>query len=530
MEGLSTAAIKRHEAAQELLRRRRARRSLVDFSQAVEIPGAPVSDDPDEWIFKPVESLVAKHHRVMMGAIQNCIETPYGRLMLFLPPGSAKTTYTSVLAPAWAMGNFPGFKVVSTSYAAVPALRSSRRMRQLVQSPAYRAIFNTSLLAGSTAVDEWTLTNDSSILSAGILGGITSSRADLGIIDDPVAGRQEADSATTRRNTRVAYEDDFLTRLKPEASVILMMTRWHLDDLAGSILPEDYDGRSGPVECRDGNTWMVLNIPAKAERSDDPLGRKIGEYLWPEWFGPKHWAIYEGNARTWASLYQQRPTLGSGGKFTRDMFTRYHKTPAGLSFGLASDFAVTKKTLDNHPDYTEHIVFGIDADGDIWLDAGWSGQDSEDVTIDAALDFVDSHKPGDWLMEAGVIKNALSGSINRAMRKREKYMAITNLTTSGDKVAMSASFRALAAAGKVHVKASPWGDALIAQLCDFPFGRYDDKVDACGLIGRHIDNLAEPERDEPVKKSKKRPKPAWVLQAEREDEEAAERRKRYYGQ
>ena len=94
--------------------------------------------------------------------------------------------------------------------------------------------------AGSSSVSEWDLSNDSGLLAAGILGAVTSARADLLIIDDPVAGREEADSETMRRKTRQAYDDDLMTRLKPRASVIIIQTRWHEDDLAGGILPEKY--------------------------------------------------------------------------------------------------------------------------------------------------------------------------------------------------------------------------------------------------------------------------------------------------
>ena len=99
----SSPRITPQQAAQELLRRRRARESLAAFSQAITIPGAPVSDDPAEWLFKPIETSVAKHHMLMLEEIQRCIEADGGRLMIFAPPGSAKSSYASVVTPPWAM-------------------------------------------------------------------------------------------------------------------------------------------------------------------------------------------------------------------------------------------------------------------------------------------------------------------------------------------------------------------------------------------------------------------------------------------
>ena len=225
------------EAALEMQRRRRAMDGLLGYAQAITIPGAPSAEDADGWLFRPVESGLAAHHRVMLRAIEKCLNLPYGRLMLFFPPGAAKSTYAAVVAPTWKMGRDANTFVLMTSYAATPIIRHSKRARQLCASVEYQSIWNCRLREGERAADEWELSNGSHLFAAGLLGGITSSRCDVGIIDDPVGGRQEADSSAIRQATRSAYEDDFLTRLKPKASVILIATRWHPEDLAGSILP-----------------------------------------------------------------------------------------------------------------------------------------------------------------------------------------------------------------------------------------------------------------------------------------------------
>jgi predicted phage terminase large subunit-like protein len=475
---------------------------LVDFSQSIIIPGAPMSDDPEEWLFKPIESAVAKHHIVMMQAIERCVRGDYGRLMIFAPPGSAKSSYVSVVAPIWAMGAFPGKRVLMTSYASTPIIRHSKRARQIAASDEYQGLWDNtvSLVDGSKAADEFELTNGSSLFACGLLGGITSVRADLGIIDDPVAGREEAESETFRLKTLAAYEDDFLTRLKPRASVILIQTRWHQDDLAGSILPEDYDGRSGPVLCRDGQVWEILNIQAKCERADDPIGREVGDLLWPEWFSAKHWAIYEKNPRTWASLYQQRPAPAEGIYFKRADFKRYDTLPNNLRFYECSDFAVTdpnksaaaKKVRASHTvDFTEHGVFGIDHNLNIYIAAWWRKQADTHVTIDAGLDLAAVHKPALWFGEAGVIENAIGPSLRQRMRKRKIFVARQLLPSIHDKIARASGFMGRVSAGTVYLpKGEQWAEDLIDQLCNFPAGRFDDGVDVCGLMGRGLDFIA----------------------------------------
>lgn len=537
---MADGAISPQAAARELLRRQRARQSLVEYSQAITIPGAPVSESPDEWLFKPIETTVAKHHIVTMEAIERCIRTDYGRLIICEPPGSAKSTYGSVVAPTWAMGAFPGLRVLMTSYAGTPIIRASKKARQIVASPEYSSIWeqDTRLVGGSTAADEWELTNGSGMYVAGLLGGITSSRCDLGIIDDPVAGREEAESETVRAKTRAAYDDDFLTRLKPKASIILILTRWHQDDLAGSILPEDYDGRSGPVTCRDGQVWEVLSIPAQCERTDDPLGREIGEYLWPEWFSERHWKMFQANARTWSSLYQQRPAPAEGIHFKKADFLRFTRPPERelLKVYMASDFAAKEKVKakagekGNNPDFTEHGIFGIDDAGDIWVLDWWSGQKTTDKSAEAACSLIKVWKPILWFGESGVIEAAIGPEVRRTMRRKRSYAARHLLPSIADKLARSQGFLGRVSAGTVHVREGAWGDALVEQLVSFPAGRYDDKVDCCSLIGRALDLLMdgkgpdpEPE-DEPIQPFTRR----HIESLDRETAREEARRKRYY--
>lgn len=542
------------EAATELLRRRRARESLIDYALAIEIPGAPVSEDPDEWMFHPIETAMAAHHRLFLREIQSCIEKPYGRLMILAPPGSAKSTYTSVVAPTWAMGKIPGFKVVNTSYAQQPAFRSAKRCQQIVRSAEYQSIWEmptstsdvrrVTPVKGESGIEEWTLSNGSTMLSAGLLGGITSSRADLGIIDDPVAGREEAESPQIRRKTRAAYDDDFLTRLKPKASIILMNTRWQEEDLSGSILPEEWDGESGDILCRDGQVWRVICLPAEADRHDDPLGRKIGEMLWPEWFDERHWAIYRKNLRTWTALYQQKPAPDSGGLFAKEDFKRYSKTPEGLTYILSSDYAVTEEDIvkKERPAKTAHVIAGIDHMGELYLDACENHAEDIDKSIERAIHLILRYKPISQLIERGTILNATKGAINREMRDsktkygKNAFAAIEPMDSSQDKVAKAATFRARAKMGMVWVKNGSEGDELIAALCGFPWGYYKDIPDACGQIGRYIDEVYTQKpgkadtREQIARRGNVKPMTDQMLEAiVRDEEEEARRRREFMG-
>jgi hypothetical protein len=331
-------------AAQEYLRRKRARASLLEYSQAIDVPGVPLIDTPDEEdpatgklinrfedkpvSYAPVEGRIAIHHRVMMQAIQQCIETPRGRLILMAPPGSAKSTYVSVVGASWAMGRKPNTQVILGSYATGIAAKQSRKVRSIVRGPRYSALWEgrPTLAEDQRAIDDWSLSNGSSMMAAGMLAGITGNRCDLLLLDDPVANREQADSATIREKIYSEYIDTAMTRAKPWMSTIIVMTRWSEEDLVGMILPENYEGESGVIQGRDGQHWNVVCIPAEAERADDVLGRKPGDFLWPEWYPRSHWSMWRDNpraARTWNALFQQRPAPFTGIHFSREMFKRF---------------------------------------------------------------------------------------------------------------------------------------------------------------------------------------------------------------
>lgn len=542
----------------EMLRRKRARDSLVGFSKSIIVPGSPakgyVEDDPETWVFEPIETDVALHHALTMTAFEECVRTPFGRLMIFEPPGSAKSTYASAVGPAWAMGRFPGLQVLAASYADRPIERHSKRCRQICRSREYANIWTepTTILTGSNAANDWELTNGSRFYCGGLLSSITSTRCDLGIIDDPVKNRQDADSETIRRTTKQEYQDTFMTRMKPAASIVLIQTRWHLDDLAGSILPEDYDGRSGWIDCRDGQRWFVLNIPARAVRKDDPLGRKPGEYLWPEWFTPRHWQLYEPdpkkpdgpNPRTWSALYQQDPQPGDGGIFT-DNFHRFNlidmpsglddrgRTETDLVYFATGDWAVTDEMMAEDPDYTVLGLWMLDTVGDLWLYGGWYGRQDltgsltewhRMVTTPIAPGAEDGVR--DWIAEAGVIRRAMEPILRKMQQETEEYAAFTWLPSVKDKIANSTSFRARCQSGKIHIINGPFGDFVVKQLTQFPLGRHDDAVDMCGLAGRIVDKRYNPEKPTPDQK-RKAIKAGTVQHLEWNDTEDDEEQRRY---
>jgi predicted phage terminase large subunit-like protein len=485
------------------------RDSLAGFAQSIQIPGSAVGGDDSE-LFEPVGTGMALHHNVLCNAIQTCIETDYGRLIIMLPPGSAKSTYASSIAPAWAMGKWPGLQTILVSYGTELAKKHSRKARAICKQQVYLDAFAGHTISRATsAAEQWSLTSGSEYMAAGILAGVTGSRGDLIVGDDLIAGRQEADSPAVRMATNNAWMEDIMTRQKPRASVILLGTRWHPLDPIGALLPADYDGRSGPVLCSDGMVWQVLCIPAQCEREDDPCGRKIGEYLWPEVWGEEHFTPFRSNPRTWASLYQQRPAIDGGGRFKREWVKWYEigEQPAmdELNIYGASDWGAPSETSED-PDFTEHGVVGTDDSIDfatgmpmphLWFLDWWYGQETTDIGMTAFFRMIGEWRPKRWWNEKGPIYNAIQPTLADRMRRASRRTWLDTLPSSLNKIARAESFFDIAAQGRVHMPNVPWAHRLVDQLCSFPVVAHDDGVDVCTLLGRAVGSLAW-KRPEPV--------------------------------
>ena len=289
----------RDEILRELLLRKQANRDLVKFCKRV-------SD---------IEA--ARHHKVMIDALERITSGELNRLMIFMPPGHAKSTYSSVHFPAYYLGVNTTNCIIGASHTQDLAERFSKKARSIVQSTAYHELYGFGIAQDSRAVAAWETERGGEFKAAGVGAGIAGRRADVGLIDDPIRSREDAESELVRDRVWEWYLADFRTRLKPNGAIVIIQTRWHPDDLAGRILPPDYHGQSGKVVCTGGEEWEIINFPAICEQDDDVLGRKIGEALWPEYYTLE--MLLETKkmqtSRNWSSLYQQRPRPDDANQF-----------------------------------------------------------------------------------------------------------------------------------------------------------------------------------------------------------------------
>lgn len=489
--------------AARLARCELAKRRFRDFCGLVDIPGALIDEDVDEdgVAYRAIHQPQAAHHLLLIEKLEAVERGDIRRLMVFMPPGSAKSTYASVLFPTWFMGRDKGRNVILGTYASDLARKIGRRARSIIKQPAYREIFGTSLSSDSSAADEWALDNGNEFMGGGILSGITGNRADLLLVDDPIKGRQDADSDTIRARTKGEFEDSLKTRLKPGGRIVLIQTRWHGDDLAGSILPENYAGESGAILCRDGEIWEVLCIPAEANRADDPLGRKIGEMLWPEWFDESHWRQYRANARTWSALYQQQPSAAEGVILKRANWQYFKPTevvPGALieSLGITRivqgwDTAFKKGTTN---DYSVGVTLGI-AKTRYYLLEVWRDR-AEFPDLKAAV----VAQASKWGSHAVVIEDKASGQSLIQELRRNTRIPLIPVQADNDKVTRTTAVSPIQASGLVFMpEGEGWISDFVGECAAFPNAAHDDQVDAfvhALTYARPMATFKEPEEED----------------------------------
>jgi hypothetical protein len=285
-----TADITPAIAAELLLKRRGIRRSLTEWCRHCGYEPAP-------------------HHRLLIDRLERVARGEIRRLAVFMPPGSAKSTYASVLFPPHVMASAPGRAILAASHTTELAEKWGRRARNLVAQ--HGATLGIRLSDDNRAAGRWELDNGGEYYAAGVGAAIVGFRADGAVIDDPIRSREDADSEGMRDKIWDWYKSDLLTRLRPGGFVILIQTRWHEDDLAGRIIAD---------MARGGEAWDIVSLPAEAE-AGDLLGRAPGEWLWDDAYGYAGFLRQEKATqlpRNWSALYQQRPAPETGDYFKEE--------------------------------------------------------------------------------------------------------------------------------------------------------------------------------------------------------------------
>ncbi len=421
------------------------------------------------------------HHREIGKLLEKMERGETKRAIIMVPPRHGKSTLSSVLFPAWYLGKHPDKEVITVSYSSDLAVDFGEKTRDLLKSPEYQNIFTTKIKADSESKQKWKTSEKGSYTSVGLGGAITGRGADLLIIDDPIKNSEEALSEVYRDKVWNYYTSTLYTRLEKDACVILILTRWHQDDLAGRLIDQMANG---------GEEWEVIRLPAIAE--EDEPHRKQGEALWTE----KYPLVVLENIRKtvgvydWASLYQQTPITAENQEFKKEYFRYFEPTDIigkPMNVYVMVDLAISQKTS---ADNTSIQVVGkpLGSPNIYHLEEHTGRLDPLQVI---EIIFSLKVKYGSDLSRVGIegvqYQKALQYFIEEEQRKRGIYFSIEELKATGDKESRIRGLIPMYKAGVIFHRHSDVD--LENELLMFPVGKRDDRIDALAYLQQVVQNI-----------------------------------------
>lgn len=420
------------------------------------------------------------HHRVLCNRLDRLYAGEIKRLMVFMPPRHGKSELVSRRFPAYLFGRNPNLSIIGTSYSADLASRLNRDVQRIMDSPEYGSLFPDTRLYGKniTSVAQGTYLRNSEIFevvghtgvyrSAGVGGGITGMGGQIIVIDDPIKNQEEADSIVYRDKIWDWYTSTLATRLEKNGAILVTLTRWHEDDLAGRLLKLM---KADPA----ADQWTVLNLEAVREthfNADDP--REVGDPLWENKYDRLTLAGMKASlgTRVWNALYQQRPSATEGSMVKRGWFKFYKELPATFDEQIQSWDLTFKDTSSS--DYAVGQVWGTKG-ADKYLIAQTRDRMDFPASIQAIRTMTFRHPQ----THTKIVEDKANGSAAIATLKRE----ISGLIPYNPKTSKEARVIAVSPdieAGNVYLpdpSIAPWISDFIDEVCSFPNAAHDDQVD-----------------------------------------------------
>ena len=385
--------------------------------------------------------------------------------MVCMPPRHGKSELVSRYFPAWYLGTHPDKRIILASYEADFAATWGRKARDLLEEHG-RNLFGVTVSKASSAASRWDIEgHDGGMATAGVRGPITGKGAHVALIDDPVKNDQEAMSQTYRDTAWDWYRATFSTRLQDDGAIILVMTRWDEDDLAGRLCKAASEG---------GDQWEILNLPALAEEGDS-LGREAGAPLCPELFTKAMLEATKIRIGTywWNALYQQRPAPIEGGMLKRGWWKLYRERPWQFDELLQSWDMTFKDSAGT--DYVVGQVWGRRQADRYLLDQVRARMDFP-ATVTAVKSLT-----AKWPQASTILIEDKANGPAVISTLKHQIAGIIAVEPQGSKAARVSAVSPQIEAGNVYLpdpSLAPWVHDFIEECAAFPTAAHDDQVDA----------------------------------------------------
>jgi len=434
-----------------------------------------------------------KHHEIMAEAFERVARGDLKRLIINMPPRHTKSEFASYLLPAWFLGKYPDKKIIQTAHTAELAVGFGRKVRNLVNSADYKAVFpNVSLQSDSKAAGRWNTNQGGDYFAIGVGGAVTGKGADLLIIDDPHSEQEGASSDINVFNrTYEWYTSGPRQRLQPNGSIVVVMTRWHNKDLTGQVV--DASLKRGGAD-----QWEVIELPAIMPS---------GNPLWAEFWKMEELQALKAELPNskWMAQYQQDPTSEEGALVKREWWQVWeNREPPDCEFIIQSwDTAFMK---NQRADFSACTTWGVfykeDDDGMIspfviLLDAYKERLEFPDLKR-RAMEKYNEYKPDAFIVEAKAAGMPLIFELRAMGIPVQEYTP----SRGNDKISRVNAVSDLFASGVIYAPSTRWAEEVVEEFAGFPNMEHDDLVDSStqallrfrqgGFIPLHSDEEDEP--------------------------------------
>lgn len=423
-----------------------------------------------------------KHLRYISSVLGPALLAGGGRFIITCPPRHGKSQLISNWLPTWFLWNFPEQRVILASYAAEFASKWGALVKENLTE---NRLIQIGISKDTKSKRNFLTSKGGGMMTAGMGGQITGQGANLFIIDDPLKSWSDAMSDLIREKHKDWFRSVARTRLEPGASVVILQTRWHEDDLSGWLISgQDQDQEDESESNR--KPWTVINMPARAEE-DDILGRQIGEALCPERYDLPALSDLESDLEDliWSALYQQRPTSLQGNIILKEWLRFYDTRPA--TFDEQAIFADLTFKEGTTTDYTVVECWGRCGASIFLLDQirarmGFPNQI-------AAIREMARRYPDAYLKQ---IEEAANGAAVIETLKNE-IMGLVPVRPQTSKQARLAAVSPLYQSGNVHYpssKIAAWIDVNVSEVLSFPNAKHDDTVDVASMAVFHLGKVS----------------------------------------
>jgi predicted phage terminase large subunit-like protein len=429
-----------------------------------------------------------RHHKIMADAFERVANGSLKRLIINMPPRHTKSEFASYLFPAWFLGKYPQKKIIQTAHTAELAVGFGRKVRNLVNSADFQAVFPTKLSSDSKAAGRWNTDKGGDYFAIGVGGAVTGKGADVLIIDDPHS-EQEAMLGNPEVYDRVYewYSSGPRQRLQPGGAIVVVMTRWSKRDLTGQILNN--------AAKRSDDEWEVIEFPALMPS---------GAPLWPEFWSQKELEAIKAEipVSKWEAQYQQNPTSEEGAMIKREYWKIWEgERPPPCEFIIQSwDTAFEK---NNRADFSVCTTWGVfyrdNENGEpvanvILLDCFKARMEFPELKR-KAYELYQEFQPDTLIIE----KKAAGAPLIYELRAIGVPLSEYTPNKGSDKIARVNAISDLFASGYVWCPDTRWAEEVMEECASFPNGEHDDIVDSTSqaLLRFRQGGFIRMETDEP---------------------------------